>query len=365
MKIVLLADPLDTQKAGIHIFCKELIKALLKIDQKNEYYIVRAKKTDEFEKAKQLIFPINESLPFHNRWRQFNAIPKAINKINPDVVIELAHFGPFRLKKNIKKVTFIHDLTPILFPKFHTASSTFIHKMFLPSILKKADLVLCNSISTKKDLHAFQTATKNKTHVCYLGVNEIFKPTYDESVLKKYKIEKPYFLSVATLEPRKNLGTLIEAFNAYKETGGKEKLVLVGKKGWAYHPLFQKINKSSFKDDIIITSYVAFKDLPAIYSQAKSFIYPSFYEGFGLPVAEAMACGTRLVVSNTSSLKEVGGDAAHYFDPNNVLELGQKLFEVSKKPINDEIRMLLVQQSKYFKWENTAIEVLSKVEQLV
>lgn len=365
MKIVLLADPLDTQKAGIHVFCKELIAALLKVDKENEYFIVRAEKKNEFPGAKELVFPIREGRPMHLRWRQYTAIPKALNELNPDVVIELAHFGPFKLDDGIKKVTFIHDLTPILFPKFHSKSSNLVHRMLLPGILKRADLVLCNSNCTKKDVNEFEQTTKGKTHVCYLGVNEIFKPTYDKEVLKKYKIESPYFLSVATLEPRKNLETLIEAFNAYKETEAEEKLVLVGKKGWGTSPLIDKINNSPYKKDILITSYVDFKDLPAIYSQAKSFVYPSFYEGFGLPVAEAMACGCRLIVSNSSSLKEVGGEAAHYFDPNSPLELGQKLFEVSKKPMNDEIRTLLVQQGKYFKWENTAIEMLDRVKSLV
>lgn len=365
MKIAFLADPLDTQIAGIHVFCKEVIKAMLKIDQQNQYFIVRANSSDDFASAEELVFPINKRIPMHNRWRQFTSIPKALNALEPDVVLELAHFGPFGLKKSIKKATFIHDLTPILFPSFHSRSSNLMHRLLLPSIFKRADLILCNSNCTKQDVINFAPEAKNKTQVNYLGVNEIFKPTYDVKVLKKYKIETPYFLSVATLEPRKNLSTLIEAFDAYKETGGQEKLVLVGKKGWGIERLMQKINNSNHKKDIIITSYVDLEDLPAIYSQAKSFVYPSYYEGFGLPVVEAMACGCRLVVSNTSSLKEVGGDAAHYFDPHSVLDLGQKLFEVANKPMNDEIRMLLVQQGRYFKWENTAIEMLDHLKALV
>ena len=139
-----------------------------------------------------------------------------------------------------------------------------------------------------------------------LGKDQIFQPFKNENLLKRYKITVPYFLCTATLEPRKNIELLIEAFNDFKEkTALPYQLVLIGKKGWKAEPIFKAIENSPFKKDILLPGYVPKEDLPVFYSMAEIFIYPSKYEGFGLPILEAMACGTPIITSNISSLPAV------------------------------------------------------------
>jgi len=363
MKIAILADPLDTQNAGIHVFCKELIASLLTIDKQNQYYIVRAKESDDFPNATELIFPINKKIPFHNRFRQFTSIPKRLRDLNVDAVLELAHFGPFGLGDEIKKITFIHDLTPIIYPSFHSKLSVLMHKNLLPHILNKVDLIFCNSKATQTDLLKYFPVTIGKSQVAYLGCNKSFKPTLDKTILRKYNITKPYFLSVGTLEPRKNLTTLLEAWTNFKEKGGNEILVLTGSNGWNYQPLINKINANKFKSEITLTGFVPESELPSLYSQAKAMVYSSFYEGFGLPVLEAMACGCPVIISDNSALPEVGGTAAYYFNPNKSVALEAILTKTSTLDLQDAKNRSLAQANK-FKWENTASIIKAGIENL-
>ncbi len=362
MKIAILADPLDTQYAGIHVFCKELIAALLHLDQINQYFIVRANPSNDFPNATELIFPI-KNIPLHNRFRQFTSIPKKLKELKIDVAIEMAHFGPFGLDASVKKVTFIHDLTPIIFPAFHSRLSYVMHKRLLPSILKRADLILCNSETSKNDLKEYYPFSETKTLVTYLGANKIFKPTHDKSILEKYNIIGPYFLFVGTIEPRKNVETLFAAWKQFKKTGGKEKLVIAGKKGWAFGDLIKDIEHDSFADEIICTDFVPEGDLPALYSHATAFVYPSHYEGFGLPVLEAMACSSPVILANNSALLEVGGSAAMYFKTEDAEALTKLLTKITTED-QKIFREKSIQQAKNFNWERTAATILKELEKL-
>ena len=363
MKIAILADPLDNQSAGIHVFCKEFIASLLTIDKQNTYYIIRSKSSNDFPNATELIFPIKKNIPFHNRIRQFTSIPKKLKSLHVDAVIELAHFGPFGLNDTIKKITFIHDLTPIIYPSFHSRLSVIMHKYLLPRIIKNADLIFCNSKTTQKDLLNYFPSSSEKTHLAYLGCSSIFKPNFDKKILQKYNIQKPYFLSVGTLEPRKNLEILLDAWMIFKEKGGMEKLVLTGRKGWQHENLIHKINNNKYANELIFTDFVLESELPALYSQAKAMVYPSHYEGFGLPVLEAMSCGCPVVVSNNSALPEVGGTAAFYFNSNNCEELEEILTKISMLDLQ-EVKKQSIEQSKKFDWANTALIIKEGIENL-
>ena len=164
------------------------------------------------------------------------------------------------------------------------------------------------------------------------------------SILKKYKITLPYFLCTATLEPRKNIPLLIRAFNDFKsKTGLPHQLVLVGKTGWKAEAILKAIENSNYKNDIIRPGYVESQDLPALYSAAEVFVYPSKYEGFGLPILEAMACGAPVLISRVSSLPEVGGSAAEYFSPDSQEELSQKMIALcSNTDLRAEYRLSLI-----------------------
>jgi len=270
----------------------------------------------------------------HQRIRQFREIPRALKEIGVDIAIEPCHFGPFNLPPEVKRVTIIHDITPILFPEMHNFTSQLLHQRLLPKVLKQADKIITNSNYTSEDVVKEFPFVKQKITSIPLGKASIFVPSPSESVLAKHGIEAPYFLFVGTIEPRKNLEVLLEAYEKFrKSTQKKYKLVIVGKRGWNVEELMEDIARSPFWEDIIVLGYVERSELPAIYSSATIFVYPSLYEGFGLPVLEAMACGTPVLISNVSSLPEVGGKAAHYFDPESVQELFDQILWLSENEV--------------------------------
>ena len=256
MRIAFLADPLDRQYGGIHVYTKELIKALSVLDTKNEYIIVRSESKNEFIGIEEIVIPYS-SFPGYRFWRLFFQVPRVLAKKEVDIVVEPAHFGPFNLPKKIKRVTVIHDMTVFMFPELHVWSSQYLQRKFLPRILKKADQVITNSKNTTKDLLKFFPFVKDKTTSILLGKDLSFKPQINNDILLNHKIKQPYILFVGTLEPRKNITTIIKAFDKFKDQSGlKHQLILVGKKGWKSDSIFDSIDQSPYKDDIIWLGYV-------------------------------------------------------------------------------------------------------------
>lgn len=362
MRIAIIADALDQQYAGIYIYTKEIIKAIATLDTSHQLIIVRAKAKNEFEGVEEIVIP-ERSFLGHAAYRLLILIPHALNQAKVDVVIEPRHFGPFNLNNKIKRITVIHDLTPLLFPKWHQFSSQLLQRIFLPHILKRADHIITNSTYTSQDVNKIFPFTKGKTTAILLGKDTIFRPTVSKDVLKKYKVQQPFFLFVGTFEPRKNLSTLIKAFNKFKATtNATHQLVLIGKKGWKNTSFFKDLEQSPFRKNIILTGYVERAELPVFYTMATAFVYPSHYEGFGLPILEAMTCGTIVISSNTSSLPEVGGTAANYFSPEDEQALTNFLIEFSLKKEQQSTASL--QQSQKFSWLKAAQQLILTLENL-
>ncbi len=361
MKIAFIADALDFQYAGIHIYTREILRALVAIDNENEYIVVRAKAGEKIEGAKEIIVPVHPKIPGHKRLRLFTSIPRALVKAGADVVIEPSHFGPFNLLKHIKRITVLHDLTPFLLPDFHVLSSRVFHRLLMPGILRRAHHVITVSEHTRQDMVERFPFTKEKSTAILLGRDTSFEPKQDTSVLEKYAIRQPYFLYVGTLEPRKNLTVLIEAYHTFREKSGlAHQLILTGKKGWKIDGLLQTIQQSPYRNDIILTGYVAREELPVLYSMCEAFVYPSLYEGFGLPVLEAMSCGAAVITSKVSSLPEVGGDAALYFEPQSAAQLSDLLLNITKNPtLKTQHQQAALQQAQQFTWEKTAEATLN------
>ena len=357
MKIAILADPLDLQNAGIHVYVRGLVNAIAEIETENEYILVRPKEGHDFSKLREVIVPIKTQVPGHQRIRGFTSIPARMKKEEVDIVLETAHFGPFRLPKHIRRVTLIHDLTPILFPSFHPKGSVWAHLLLLKRILRKADLILTNSKHTEKDVHQYSPTTKTKTAVLYPGREMYFSSQKNKNNLKKYNIQHPYLLSVGTLEPRKNLIVLLKAYEMFRDQFDETvQLVLIGQPGWKNVAFEKQLAGSKYRKDILQLGFVPNDDLPGLYSIAEMFVYPSIYEGFGLPVLEAMSCGAPVLISDRSSLPEVGGKAAAYFEPCSENDLSKKIIRL----LNDKKRLtqmseLSFQQSLMFDWKKSAL----------
>ena len=322
-KIAFLADCLVTQKAGIHFYTHQFIKRAIEDYPQNQYFIILEKPYGQFE-ATEIIVPTNKSLPFHFRLRSFTSIPKAVNRLNPDVVIEMAHFGPFRLNPKIKRVTVIYDLTPILFPKWHNSMSYWIHKIFLPGIIKKSNKIICISKKTQTDLIELYPHAENKTLVSYPFVNpKVFIET------KKTIHPHAFFLSVGTIEPRKNYLTLVKAFEIFAATNENFDLIIIGYNGWKSNTLLNYIKASPYCDRIILKGYVSKSDLRHYYRQCMTFIYPTHYEGFGLPLLEAFHFNKPILASDIDICREVCQDAAIYFSKDQHQDLANKMQNIT------------------------------------
>jgi len=196
-----------------------------------------------------------------------------------------------------------------------------------------------------------------------------YRPMSLESVdpaLKRYVIERPYILYVGSLEKRKNLPRLLEAYAYLRETLPGWKLVIVGGRKWKSDPIYKAVQRLGLEPHVIFTGFVAEEDLPALYNGADLFVFPSLYEGFGLPVLEAMACGTPVVTSNTSSLPEVAGEAALLVAPTDVKAIAAAMQRVLSEPdLAAELRRRGLERASQFSWERTARETLAVYERVL
>lgn len=354
MKIAILADPLDDQNAGVYTYTKGMVEALIQYDQDNEYVLVRQQKDPALpKKVHQITVPKFQYLPGFATFRLFIIIPLLLRWYRVDAVLEPAHFGPFNLPRSVKRITVIHDLTPLLFPHYHRWIGGLLQRLFLKRILKKTDLILAVSRNTAHDLARIFPFTEGKTNVIYPGRDPFFQPEYSRAILQKWQIKGPYFLSVGTIEPRKNLLLLLRAYGQFRaQHKDRVILLIVGGEGWKYQVFYEQLAAHPFKKDIYLTGYVEKQDLPTLYTNALATIYPSHYEGFGLPVLEAMACGGVAICSDQASLPEVGGEAAMYFHPQDEQTLSNHMLTITRSEIvRKEKSRQSLKQSEVFSWE--------------
>lgn len=325
MRIAIIADPLDNQRAGVHVYLRELVNALAKNPGPHEYILIR-EQVDEQLPLRQIALP-NIHLPIgYASLRLFFIIPYMLRKLKVDAVYEPAHFGPFNLPGRVKRVTMIHDLTPILLPEYHRWHSQLLQQLFLKGILRRTDIVIANSQNTANDLAKVYPFTADKTETILLAANRRFQPDDRLDFLQTYKIEQPYFLFVGTIEPRKNLSLLLDAYEQFRSVSDQHiMLVIVGAKGWKTDAFFEKLNQHSYKSDILLTGFIDKDHLPQAYHHALALVYPSIYEGFGFPVLEALACGTNVICPDNSSLPEVGGGVAYYYPTHDATALKDQL----------------------------------------
>ena len=237
--------------------------------------------------------------------------------------------------------------------------------------IKKAAKIITISQSSKADIVKYYKVPDEKVVVTYPGVEEEFKPQPKEkieAVKIKYRISGEYILYVGTLQPRKNLTGLIEAFKKITQNSELRtqnfQLVIVGKKGWQYGQIFKKVQELNLEDKVIFTGFVKDADLQALYSGAKCFINISLWEGFGIPVAEAMACGLPVVVSNTSSLPEVAGGAGILVNPESVNEIAAGIAKILNLSTSDygNLKKKSITQAAKFSWEKCARQTLEVLE---
>lgn len=303
-------------------------------------------------------------------WTQF-ALPLDLyfHKPRPDVFFSPTHYAP--RFSSVPTVISVMDLSYIRFPEMFKKNDLYQLQNWTSYSVRNAKKIFTISEASKNDIIKFYKVEPEKVVVTYPGIKLKAQMSNLKSISKnaklikdKYGIDGDYILFVGTVQPRKNLVRLIEAFS--RITDPKVSLVIVGKKGWLYEEIFEAPKKFSVEDRVKFLNYVSDEDLQLLYKNALCFTLPSLYEGFGLPVLEAMANGCPVVISKTSSLPEVGGDAAIYVDPENVENIAEGLQKIlSEEKLRKELIEKGYKQVKKFSWERTARETLKVLEEVV
>lgn len=275
-----------------------------------------------------------------------------------DIFLATDHLLPY-LKQAITLFT-LGDLTFLSHPQTHALLNRTYLRLMMPHFLRTADAIMAISASTLREAQARFDFIRHKSHVVYPAVNhQRFQPVADPNhlarVQTRYHLPARFLLYVGTIEPRKNLSGLFEALKQVQADMPDLKLVIAGKKGWLYRETFARLQSLGLVEQVIFTGFVADDDLPAIYSLAEAFVFPSLYEGFGLPILEAMACGTPVLCSNTSSLPEVAGDAAVLLPPTEVRAWVEAITQTTQnQAFRADLHERGLHQAARFTWQATA-----------
>lgn len=354
------------QRTGTENYTYNLIKALAQVDRVHHYTL--------YFNHIPAIPPVShanftsKAIPLPRFWTQVR-LASEMFKDPPDLLFIPAHTLPILRPKKLKTVVTIHDLGVEYLKEFHQ----FPHKLYLGKSTiyasRHADGIIAVSQSTKKDLISKLDTPPEKIRVIYEGFDaKHFYPREKKEVDKikdKFSIAGDYLLFVGTIQPRKNLLRLIQSYSKWLKNSHQDhiQLVIAGKKGWLYEDILEEPARLQIDDKVKFVGHVLDSDLPALYTGAKAFLFPSLYEGFGLPILEAFASKIPVLTSKVSSLPEVAGEAALKVDPNSIEEITAALDQIIT---NNKLREQLVADSqiqlKKFSWKKCAQETLRFLE---
>lgn len=359
-------------RVGIGEYAFELLQQFSRFKTHNLEFVIYLKNKPKRDMPSQTAGWSYRVIGPKKLWTQIG-LPISLfkDRPRPDVFFSPTHYAP--RFSTMPVVISIMDLSYIYFPEMFKAQDLYQLRSWTAYSAKRAKRILTISKSSKNDIIKVYKIPPERVVVTYPGVklksqNSKFKMTTENSKLikEKYGINGEYILFVGTLQPRKNLVRLIEAHSILVSKYPNISLVIVGKKGWLYEEIMASPKKFGIENKVKFLDFVADSDLSLLYQNAQFFVLPSLYEGFGLPVLEAMKNGCPVVISNVSSLPEAGGDAAIYVDPDDVGDIAAKMQELI---LNSKLRKELIakgyQQVKKFSWEKTAKETLRVLEEVV
>lgn len=365
MKIAIDIRASGGEKAGKGWYTFHIVQNLLKLDPDNEYILYAKEGIPGFEQFKNAKLKLikGDGIFWHYK------AAKDIKKEEIDIFFApSSYIIPTLLPKSIKTIITVHDLVAFLFPSTHNKKAVILEKLFLKKALKKAAIVCTVSENTKHDVFEKFKIDKNKIITIYCAAGEEFKPLNSE-ILKSFAMQtnlpSKFFLAVGTLEPRKNYHTLIKAFIEISKIWPQYHLIIVGKPGWNYEEIYKIIKENYLNKKVHILGYLSGNSLVKLYNLAKALIFPSFYEGFGIPPLEAMKCGCPVIASYSSSIPEVTGDSALLINPANEKDLILAMLKLIKdEKLCDKLKNKGLIQAKKFSWEASAKKLKKIIEEL-
>ncbi len=375
MKIAIDINELaNISPSGVKTYTREIVNALLEVDQDNEYFLYAREKV-KIRLSKNCHLKI---LKWPLLFWTYTCFAREIKKQRPDILFMPIQSAPFLFfkPKKIKIVITVHDLAFLKFPKHFTFRNRLLLSWHTRRAVKMADKIIVPSQATENDLINLYGVDSDKVKVIYHGYGKIYPMASKRRKSSVLAISNPYILFVGTIQPRKNIINLVKAFETLKKgfkfqspTKTKDKvsnfkLIIIGGKGWLWRKTLERIKKSPARKDIILTDAVSDRELAELYSQARIFILPSLYEGFGLPILEAFSYGAPVIASNNSSLAEITGEAGLLVDPNNPEEIAKAIEKIIK---DDGLRNDLIKKGKEriknFNWEKSARKHLRVFEE--
>jgi glycosyltransferase involved in cell wall biosynthesis len=360
MRIGIDARLVHYRQAGISQYTLRLLDELAQIAPDDEFVVFQSRKHRQEIVDRPNFERHSLWTPPHHRLEQF-LLPLELAVVELDVLHSPDFIPPFRRK--CKSVITIHDLNFLLYPHFLTPQSASYYGQ-IDQAVRKCDHIIAVSESTKGDIVRLTGAPADKISVVYEAAHPAFRPLEDPAMLNGVKerlgIERDYVLFVSTIEPRKNVPTLLVAFkrllDSYK---APVNLVLAGEKGWLFDEVFSLVDKFDLEGRVQFLGRVSPEDLLGLYNAAEMLVHPAFYEGFGLPPLEAMACGTPVVVSNTSALPEIVSDAALLVDPTDADSMAVAMWRVlSEESLRREMREKGLRRARQFSWKKAALQTL-------
>ncbi len=361
MRIAFDASCLRAPQTGVGFYAEHLLRHLAARPDECELILI-SNRTPETSAPLPATVRVAEGRRFRFRsvWLQTH-VPRLLRETQPD----LAHFtnAAAPLRKRFPTVATIHDMSLTLFPQFHPARRRLTRPLVYRTALT-ANRIIAVSQSARRDISRLTGVSESKIDVVYEAAAPEFRRVEDATaraaIRRKYGLDFPFVLFVGTLEPRKNLPALVAAFSRLKTQGDHDhRLVLAGSPGWGRRQLRRQVRKLAAKDHVLEIGYVPYADLPGLYSLAEAFVFPSLHEGFGLPILEAMSCGTPVVASNVSSMEEIAGGAVESVDPLDPDSIRAGLKRVLESPQRRaELSHLGIRRSREFSWERAAAETL-------
>ncbi len=346
---------------GYGYFVQEIFKRLSIQYPEHQFYFL-------FDRAYSNIFIFSENIipiviaPKARHFFAFKfwydwALPLQLSKIKPDIVVQ--PYGFCSLTTKYKQLLVLHDLSFIHYPQFIKKLHRFYYQLFTKKFVQKATRIATVSQFSKQDIITQYAINPNKIDVVYSAAKTVFKPLDfidKQSVKDSFADGREYFLFTGGSNPRKNLITVLKAFSIFKKKlKSNMKLLIVGKINVKKNSIIEKLETYKYKEDVVLLNYVEDTVLVKLTASAYTCIYPSFFEGFGVPIVEAMQSGVPIITSNTSSMIEVGSMAALYTDPSNVEELANQMMMLYK---DEKLRVAQIEkgllQAKQFSWNNTA-----------
>ncbi len=356
---------------GIGRFTYEIVKRMVVDHPEDQFYFLFDRAFDESFIFAENVFPIVVNPPARHpilwyMWFEM-AVPKVLKKIKADVFLSPDSYCS--LATDVKTAMVLHDIGFEHFPEQIPFIARKYYRYFTPKYAKKADHIIAVSEFTKNDVASYYKINSKKISVVYnAGIDLFVKRTTGE--ISKIKNEHSkgvdYFFYLGAIHERKNVHGLIKAFSKFKEkTDSKIKLLFAGRFLWEVGEIKSAFDESHYKKDIQFLDFVSDEKAAELMSGAKAFVFPSFYEGFGIPIVEAMKCGIPIITSTASALPEIAGDAAILIDPNSVDELASAMKKVAEdKSLIEELSKKSQERAKVFSWDKSAKQVYTVLKNL-